>query len=135
MLYSTAEEPASHGVIMQSIDSRAFLGERIRFSAWIRCEEGTAAAQLWVRVVPLNRDEATLARGVFRATPTWQHGEVVVDVDPRSVSIMFGLMLEGAGRVWMSGASFERVDSSVPLTQEGSVTREPAAPINLGFVE
>ena len=76
----------------------------------------------------------TLARGLCQATPTWQHGAVVFDVDPRSSSIMFGLSLQGTGRVWMSGASFETVDCDVPLTQEGTVFREPKAPINLDLM-
>jgi len=73
----------------------------------------------------------TVNLGVRRATPNWHYGEVVVDVDPRSRSIMFGLGLTGEGRVWMSSAAFEAVDESVPVTTFGAVRREPRSPKNL----
>ncbi len=131
-LRSTVDEPNSHAVIMQSVDARPYRGERIRFSAGIRCTEGTEDADLWVRVVPLTKDWSFSA-GYFKATTDWQDGAVVLDVDPLAVSIMFGVGLTGAGNVWMSNATFEVVDLSVALTSVDIPYRWPLKPVNLSF--
>ena len=82
-------------------------------------------------VVPRDRD-TSFAHGRFVATPEWQRGAVVLDVAAESSSIMFGLGLASAGKVWISDVSFQVVDASVPLSGE---TAEPAEPVNLGFQE
>lgn len=129
---SIVEEPRSHAVVMQSIHSQKYHGKRIRFSAELRCTEGVEDSGLWLRVVPFNRDWS-YAAGYFDATPEWQRGEIVVEVDPRSTSIMFGVSLHGRGKVWMSDANFEIVDRSVPLTAETIKDWQPPEPVNLSF--
>jgi hypothetical protein len=129
-LRSTVPAPRSHGVIMQSIRSEKYAGGRIRFSAWLKAAgPDPQHGGLWVRVVPQDRD-STLTHGQVHATHDWKLAAVVVDVPAGSSSIMFGLHLQGTGQVWFSGASFELVDATVPLSTERA---EPEVPVNLTF--
>ncbi len=42
-------------------------------------------------------------------TRDWQNYAVVLDVDPKATGIGMGVLLSGAGEVWMSGMKFEVV--------------------------
>lgn len=63
----------------------------------------------------------------------WRRGEIVVDVDPRSATIMFGVSLQGRSKVGMSDARFEIVDENVPITGRTRHGWQPAEPVNLSF--
>lgn len=128
-LASTVENPKSHAVVMQSVAARIYRGKRIQFAAWTRSADAKTQGGLWVRVTATDRD-TTLGYGRFTALPTWEHGSVVLDVPAESVSILFGLLLLGTGRVWMGGASFAAVSHDIPLTQ---ASIEPDEPVNLTF--
>ena len=131
---SIVDAPQSHAVIMQNVDSLNYHGKRVRFSAMVRCDSDTTVGHLWVRVVPLGKDNS-YAWGRAHATTEWQRGEIVVDIDPRSAEIMFGVSLHGRGHVWMSDANFEVVDATVPLTGKTWDEDMPAEPVNLSFEE
>jgi hypothetical protein len=48
-----------------------------------------------------------------------------------ATAIAMGILLEGPGTVWMSGAKVEEVPDSVPVTDKIKAT--PQGPVNLGF--
>jgi hypothetical protein len=40
----------------------------------------------------------------------------VLDVPPQATNVAYGILLAGSGRVWLDGASIDKVDASVPTT-------------------
>ena len=129
-LRSVVEDPEPITVLYQAVSTAQYRGKRVRFSADLLNAAGTGA-RLWLRVIP-NGGAFNYAFGYFDATDDWQRGEIVVDVDERAEAIMFGAGVWDQGEVWMSGASFEVVDDSVPVTCQVS-TPNPREPLNLTF--
>ena len=67
-------------------------------------------------------------------TRDWQNYSVVLDVAPNATGIGMGILLSGAGEVWISGMKFETVGLSVPVTVEKTAAKAtPDAPVNLSF--
>lgn len=135
VLYSTVDKPDSYAVIMQTLDAVPYRGERVRFSAWIRCEADTEDAELWMLTRSIGDHHPSL-RGSARPATSWQHVAVVLDVDQHSDSMRLGLSLKGEGRVWMNDACFEKVDETVPVTTESGrsqLRRPKELPFNLDF--
>jgi hypothetical protein len=122
------------GTIMQSFDAAAYMGKRVRFSAFVRAEgvkkNGNPAwAALWMRIdgqaVGSGGHRETLGfdnmhdtgtdRSIHGSMP-WKPISIVLDVPEGATSISFGMMLAGAGEVWMSGVKFEPVGPEVKVT-------------------
>ena len=58
---------------------------------------------------------------------------MVLDVDPKATGIAMGVLLTGAGQVWISRMKFEAVGLDVPVTVEKTMAHPtPDAPVNLG---
>ena len=52
----------------------------------------------------------------IKGTTDWQFYEVVLDVAPEATAIAFGVLLSGAGRVWLNDFQFEEVSNEVKTT-------------------
>lgn len=70
-------------------------------------------------------------RGVS-GTTDWLAGVVVLDIPDDAETLFLGLILDGAGKVWMTDLRFEIVDSTVPVTTSKK-PKLPNAPQNLDF--
>src|SRR5262245_48709016 len=110
------------GTLMQKFDASAYCGKRVRFDAYIRSEDVTEWAGLWMRVDNSNvAKNVTLAfdnmqQRAIRGTTDWQNYAVVLDVPDQATGIFLGVLLTGPGAVWMSGGKFEVVGENVPVT-------------------
>jgi hypothetical protein len=137
-------ETTGFGTMSQYFGATQYAGKRVRFSANIKAEgvdpHGTRAswAGLWLRVDGENHKVLVIDNmhqtGTDRAitgTRNWQNYSVVLDVAENATGLGMGILLDGAGAVWISGIKFEVVGTEVPVT----VTPRPAqtAPANLGF--
>lgn len=124
------------GTLMQQISAEQYRGERLRFSGYVKSEDVKGWAGLWMRV---DKDSSVSAfdnmheRGI-KGTTGWQKCEVVLDVEKQATGITFGILLQGSGRVWLSGTKLEVVSSEIPTTGEG-VSVRPTTPVNLDFTE
>ena len=67
-------------------------------------------------------------------TSGWSSGEVVLDVPSETVTIAFGLVLDGPGAVWLDDVALEVVGAEVPTTKISAATL-PSQPQNLMFDE
>lgn len=126
--------PRGFGTLMQTISADGHRGQRIRLSGTIRCIDVTNWAGLWMRIddgeqAPLEFDN--MRDRPISGTTDWQQYEIVLDVPGESVAISFGILLVGAGQVWLDNLQFEEVDESVSVTNRP----EPVAsdPSNLDF--
>jgi len=129
------EMPKGFGTLMQMFKPDAFRGKRVRLSAWVKSQQVAGWAGVWMRVD--GDDKAPLAfdnmqNRPIKGTSGWQKYEVVLDVADKATAIAFGILLDGAGAVWIDDIRFEVVDRSVPTTGFGGSTQR-AAPENLDF--
>jgi hypothetical protein len=158
-IHSIAAAPASFAALQQSIQADQYRGRRIRLSAYMKTgmlEGGTgtlgSAAALWMRVDGPNgteTDDYITGRPVRQGTE-WTLYEVVLDVPSGARGLSFGVLMNGAGQVWIDEASLETVGFQVPLTgrdwmsefgdlppqrQVAAYGLTPRGPVNLSFTE
>jgi hypothetical protein len=127
------------GSMAQGISASQYQGKRIRFSANVRAldiEDAHGGAGLWVRVdkgtAPVAFDN--MQKREIKGTSAWRRYDVVLDVPRDATGIFFGILMGGIGTVWVNGAKFEVVDTSVPVTD--LMLKQPSTsdgPTNLEF--
>ena len=117
------------GTMMQMMKAKQYRGKRIKLSGYIKSENVTGSAGLWMRVD--GQGDTVLAfdnmrdRAITGTTP-WKKCEVVLDVaQMESSAIGFGVRLSGNGTIWVSGLNLSVVDKSVPCT--GIPANDPAS--------
>lgn len=135
---SRTPEPTGFGTLMQTCSADTFRGQRVRLSAYLRASQVKDWAGLWMRVdgpkgEPLAFDN--MQDRPIKNTSEWTKHEIVLDVPGDSQQVAFGLLLTGAGQVWIDDLNFEIVGKDVPTTGSGPTKRVPAAPVNLDFEE
>jgi hypothetical protein len=128
--------PSKFGTLMQMSKPGAYRGKRVRLSAWVKAEKVAGWAGVWMRVD--GEDNKSLAfdnmqNRPIKGTSGWTKYEIVLDVDDKATAIAFGILLDGAGAVWIDDIRFEVVDKNVPTTGFGGSSGTNAAPENLDF--
>ena len=68
----------------------------------------------------------------IKGSTEWRLYRIVLDVPAEATHISFGVLLTGAGRVWVDDVTFEVVDETVELTA-GRNPQYPDGPVNLDF--
>ena len=132
-LVSTLQDTGGFGTLMQSIQATEYAGKRIRLRAWVRSENVTDWAGLWMRV---DKGSASVGfdnmqqRAIHGSQP-WMTYDVVLDVPADATGISFGTLLSGPGQVWLSAVKLEVVGQDVATT--GGHESLPTTPVNLDF--
>jgi hypothetical protein len=123
------------GTLMQDFQAERYAGKRVRFSAFVKTQEARNWAGLWMRIdkgtTPVAMDN--MRDRPLKGTSDWQNYQVVLDVPEGATGIFLGVLLNGAGTVWLSGVKFEVVGSDASVT--GNVAQRPAGPTNLEFLD
>lgn len=128
------------GTLMQSINAVNYAGKRVRLRGWVKSQDVGDWAGLWMRV---DTGRKTVAfdnmqdRGIKGAQP-WSTYDVVLDVPADATSISFGILLSGAGEVWLNDVTLEVVGNDRPTTvttPRTTRTMLPQRPVNLDFNE
>lgn len=110
--------------LMQVIDASKFSGQRIRLRAQVRTADlqGTAGAQLWMRVdlpaageVPQTGAFDNMQDRPIRRD-AWSAQEIVLDVDRQATQIALGIFLLGRGRAWLDSVTLDVVSADTPVT-------------------
>jgi len=124
------------GTLMQSFSAKDYAGKRLRLSGYVKSENVTRWAGLWMRVdansgnapQPLAFDN--MQNRPIKGTSGWQRYEVVLDVPESAVGIAFGILLDGPGEVWLNSLEFDVMSAAVETTGKSML---PEGPRNLGF--
>ena len=127
------------GTLMQQCKPDKYLGKRVKMSGFVKTENVTTWAGLWLRVdqsgsnKPLSFDN--MGDRPIKGTTDWTKYEIELDVPSNSSLIAFGALLAGTGQIWFDNITFEIVGESVPTS--GSVNAKKSAiqdePTNLDF--
>lgn len=104
-------------VMQQAFDATPYRGRLVRLRASLRTElaDANGQAYLYMRV---DRPELLGFYGSTARTPArtsaWRQFEVIGRVAEDAVSVNIGATLEGRGRAWIDGVSFEEVEERAP---------------------
>ena len=123
-------------LLMQSVRAERYIGKKVRLSGLVKSQEVVSWAGLWMRV-DKGKDMVVfdnMQDRPIKGTTDWQRYDMVLDVPPDSTGISFGILLDGAGKVWLSGTKFDVVGADVPSTGAGD-RKIPDNPVNLDFTE
>ena len=127
------------GTLMQQSNPEKYLGKRVRMTGYVKSENITSWAGLWLRVdqsgsqQPLSFDN--MGTRPIKGTTGLKKYEIVLDVPNNASLIAYGALLDGTGQVWFDNITFEIVDKSVQTTDVKNV-KNPATqtgPTNLDF--
>ena len=124
------------GTLMQSVRAEHYIGKRVRLSGLVKSREVMSWAGLWMRV-DKGKDMIVfdnMQDRPIKGTTDWQRYDVVLDVPADSTGISFGILLDGTGKVWLSGTKFDVVGADVPSTGAGD-RKIPDSPVNLDFTK
>jgi C-terminal processing protease CtpA/Prc len=109
--------------ISQTLDATLYRGEKVRFRAAVRAEVPGVGSQarLWLRVDRQNGSSGFFDNMDARPITSgeWQFYEIAGTVDRDAKSIALGLLLKGAGSVWLDDATLDIVDPPRPLSARG----------------
>jgi hypothetical protein len=113
-----------YGSLMQDFLPGAFLGKRIRISAWAKTKGVEQWAGIWVQVAK-ETDEKPLCFDNMADRPIsgdtdWKLYELVVDVPWETKVILIGGILNGTGILWLDDFAVEVVDRATPTTGRGN---------------
>ena len=135
------KNPNGFGTLMQMSDPGTYRGKRVRLTAWVKAEkiDGDSWAGLWLRVDGERPQTDTLGFDnmqdrPIKGTADWTRVAIVLDVPQEAKALAFGVLLSGAGQVWMDDLKFEVVTQDVPTTDMRS-GRKSSEPKNLDFEE
>lgn len=135
LVATTNAEGFEFGTLMQVIDARPYIGERMRLGAHVRTAGVTTGAALWMRID--GADGEVLAfdnmsrRGLIRGNQSWARIDVVLDVTAKSKVISFGVLLKGEGSVWIDEVTLNPVMRHIATTGFDIKKRLPVAPNDL----
>jgi serine/threonine-protein kinase len=143
-LVSTTASNNDFASFLQKITADNYVGKRLRFSAFLRCNR-VHWASLWMRV------DSKGAAGVafdnmddrrVKGTTDWLRYSIVLDIPKDANVISFGAMLGGTGQLWIDGCVLEIVGKDVGVTRynvKGVQMKVPGRegllnhPTNMGF--
>ena len=123
---------------MQNCLPDKFLGKRVRMTGYIKSENVTGWAGLWMRVDQKDSNKAlsfdNMQDRAVKGTTEWTKYEIVLDVPLTATNLAYGALVSGGGTIWFDSISFEEVDESVPTTGEDQQKYMPVKePSNLSF--
>ncbi|MFT9848378.1 helix-turn-helix transcriptional regulator [Aneurinibacillus sp. REN35] len=139
--YIASTATTSHhgfGTMMQMFNAQAYRGKRLRLSAFLKTEEVSNWAALWMRIDGANGDMLgfdNMEQRPLTGTSEWNQYAIILDIPQESTAIAFGILLSGSGEVWIDTIRFDEVDENVPTTDmlAGDGNRLPDEPLNLHF--
>jgi hypothetical protein len=131
-----ASAPTGFGTLMQTFKAGDFSGKRVRMTGYVRSEDVTDWAGLWMRVdgsqkQPLAFDN--MQGRPIKGTTDWTQYQVVLDVPESADEIAFGVLLTGKGNLWLDDLNFELVGKDVPTTGSSMNNDTKKGPANLDF--
>lgn len=123
--------------IMQQFQAEKYRGKRLKLTCYIKTED-VEKCGAWMRVDDNNGDVLqfdNMDNRPITGTNEWNHYTIVLDVSEESMSIHFGVLLIGKGKVWMDGFQLVEVSEHVPTTNLSFQESLPKEPQNLDFSE
>jgi hypothetical protein len=131
-LRNKADDPNAWAALAQQFSAQNYLGQRVRFRAFVKTQDVSGWAGLWMRAD--NQAGRVIAfynssDRPIRGSTDWQERSVVLDVPPEAATITFGVINNGKGQVWIDRLGFEQVGLDVPVDVLRPSRALPAVPV------
>jgi hypothetical protein len=130
MIRSRDSSVTSPTLVTQHFLAHEYHGKRVRLSAWLKCENVTRAAVLWMLLEDNTRLLLFTTAPSVTGTTDWTRREIVYDIDNEATLISIGFELGGAGATWLADVAVDVVGTEVRTTGSRQI---PSTPKNLSF--
>ena len=117
LIHSIVPYPHGRVYVSQSFRADRFKGKRVRLVAFLKPENVTNQAFLYLTVNKAGDSNAIVLRTGTSGTKAWKKHELVTDVPTNADSIAIIIDLNGPGAIRADDLSFSSVDRSVSLTE------------------
>ena len=126
--------------IMQYCSAKNFLGTRIKMTGYIKSENVADWAGMWLRIDSKTQGESlgfdNMQDRPIIGNSDWTKCEIVMDVPAESITLNFGALISGTGKIWFDNVTFEILDNASPkVSEELNSLPLPEKPQNLDFEE
>lgn len=137
-LESTEKNIKGFGTLMQTCNAKDYLGKRIKMTAYIKAENVSDWAGMWLRVDSKGKGALSFDNMQDRAIKgckDWTKCEIVLDVPEESGTLNFGILISGTGKAWFDDISFEVVDKAQVKSTSMKLNERkvPDKPSNIDF--
>jgi len=129
-------EEGTYCTILQQFKAKNYIGNRVRFSGYIKSQDVNGWGGLWMRVNSITANVIkidNMQNRPIKGTTDWTYYSVVLDIPESSSIINIGLLLYDTGILWLDNIIFEIVDESVSTTDVDLSYDMPEAPVNLSL--
>src|SRR5579859_6620046 len=121
---ATTNAPSGYGALRQDISAAAYRGKRLRFSAYLKTRGIRKQTGLLLTLIEPDAMKIwAMQKRPILGTTGWKRYVYVVDVPADTRAIMFGVSIQGGGKVWASDFRFEVVGKGVALTHDAPQIR------------
>lgn len=127
------------GTLMQTCESRFYLGKRIKMTGYVKTENVKNWSGMWLRVdgVTDQGKRKTLSfdnmfNRSLKGDNDWVKCEIILNVPKDSKTLNYGVLLNGTGEVYFDRVSFEILGDISEDTTEKKMLEKPA---NIDFEE
>lgn len=131
-LRNKADDPNAWAALAQVISAQNYLGQRIRFRAFVKTQDVSGWAGLWMRVDSRAGRSIAFYNSADRpitGSTDWQERSVVLDVPQDAAVIVFGVNNIGKGQVWIDRLGFDQVGQDVPVDSMQPGRPLPTVPV------
>jgi hypothetical protein len=130
-LRNSLPDTDGYGTLMRTIDTKYYVGKRLRFRASIKSQDVGDWAGLWMRVDKQNTAVVfdNMQNRPIKGTQSWSSYDVVLDVPADATSISYGVLLSGPGQLLINQVTIEMVDAETKVTGT-SANPLSKAPVN-----
>jgi hypothetical protein len=139
-LESTDKDIKGFGTLMQSCLADEYLGKRIKMTAYVKSENVSDWAGMWLRIDSKETPQTGKPLGFdnmqdrpIKGSNDWTKCEIILDVPNESATLNFGILLSGTGKLWFNGVSFEAVDKLETQPTNLNTNYTNKKPTNLDF--
>jgi hypothetical protein len=140
--FTTSKGEISEGfsTIMQYCDAKNYLGTKIKMIGYIKSENVKDWSGMWLRIDSKTQGESlgfdNMQDRPITGTSDWTRCEIIMDVPEESMTLNYGFLISGSGKIWFDNVSFEILNNATPVTvKDRIVLPVPAKPVNLDFEE
>lgn len=102
------------GTLMQSCSAQNYLGKKVKMSAYVKTENVEKWAGLWLRVDGTIKNKVlsfdNMQNRKIKGSTAWTKYEIILDVPKESITLNFGALLVGNGKIWFDEITFSEVN-------------------------
>lgn len=126
--------------IAQACNARSFQGTRIKITSYIKSENLTDWAGMWLRIDSKSGEEVlgfdNMQDRPVVGTSDWTKYQIIMNVPIGSGSLKYGVLMSGTGKIWFDNVSLEILDNLTSNSLTDTTASEyPERPVNLDFEE